>query len=259
VPNAPEATALIPDTTADNREFRELLGLIASLYQRDAVELAVDTVEVPTSDPIPTTNVHGQHLIEAARADFAFRSDGDKRLTLKQRQKTLALKVRSREAGSYEIQELTRRLRLAQGLDVYRIRSELLDDEKDDFGGPPNPMGDDTIFLNMRSTLEIMTFLSKGVCVPAKHVDSGEAPSVRDESGRPFDWTQVTAGLFVVHSGRKRPGEAEVAVRYRDHWFWVKRNDPVSRATLTTMELLISLQESDEKEAGPLLTLPVGG
>jgi hypothetical protein len=69
----------------------------------------------------------------------------------------------------------------------------------------------------------------------------------------------VTAGLFFVRSGSKRPREAEVAVRYRDHWFWIERKDVASRATLATLELLLSLQESSEEEAGPLLTLPVGG
>lgn len=260
VPNAPEATALIPTTTADNQAFREVIDLLTALYQRDGVELAIDTVEVSTSDPIPTVNVRGQNLIEAARADYVFRSQGSsERLTLKHRQKALALKVRPRELGSFEIQELARRLNLTPGLNAYRIRSELLDNDEDDFETLPSPLGEDTIFLNMRSTLEIMTFLSKGVCVPAKHVDSGEAPTLRDASGLPFNWTHVTAGLFAVQSGRKRPRDAEVSVHYRGHWFWIDRRDAVSRAALTTLELLLSLQESDEKEAGPLLTLPVGG
>jgi hypothetical protein len=82
---------------------------------------------------------------------------------------------------------------------------------------------------------------------------------IRDEVGRPFDWTAVTAGIFRVCSGPKRPRNAEVAVRYRDHWFWIDRADVASRATLTTLELIISLQESSDEEAGPLLTLPVGG
>ena len=32
-----------------------------------------------------------------------------------------------------------------------------------------------------------------------------------------------------------------------------------SRSVLAVLEILFSLQESDEKAAGPVLTLPVGG
>jgi hypothetical protein len=259
ITNAPQATELVPPAPADNTEFRELIGLISSLEQRDGVELAIDTIEVPTSDAIPTINVRGQNLYEAARGGYVFRAHGEQRFALKQRQKALALKVRSAESHSFEMEELTRRLNVAPGLETYRFRSELLDEESDDFSAVPNPLGEDTIYLNMRSTLEIMAFLSKGVCVPPEHVETGEAPTLRDATGCAFDWTSVTAGLFFVRSGSKRPREAEVAVRYRDHWFWIERKDVASRATLATLELLLSLQESSEEEAGPLLTLPVGG
>ena len=37
----------------------------------------------------------------------------------------------------------------------------------------PQRRGDDTIYMNLRSVLQIMTFLSKGVCVPDDHVISG--------------------------------------------------------------------------------------
>jgi hypothetical protein len=259
IANAPQATLLIPDKPADNEEFRELLGLLAALYQRDGVELAIETIEVAASDPIPKANVQGDDVILAAKDDFVFRSQADERLTLKQRRKSLALRFRPREIDSYEVQELSRRLRLTPGFPAYRIRSELLDDAEDDYGGLPNALGEDTIFLNMRSTLEIMTFLSKGVCVPPEHVANGEAPVLLDSTGRPFDWSGITRGLFAVRSGCKRPKSAEIAVQYRDQWFWIERSDVASRATLTTIELLLSLQESDDTDSGPLLTLPVGG
>lgn len=259
VSNAPQAVRLLPQSPADNAAFREVVDLVTQVYRRDGLELIVDTTEVPTSDPVLLPNVRGDHLLAAARSDYVYRAEGPERLTLKKRQKSLALRVRPHEIHSFEMNELARRLRLTPGLETYRLRSELLDDEEDDFETLPNPLGDDTIFLNMRSTLEIMTFLSKGVCVPPEHVASGVAPTLRDPAGRPFDWTRVTAGLFAVQSGTRRPKHAEVAVRYRDRWFWIDRQDVASRGTLTTLELLLSLQESGEEEAGPLLTLPVGG
>ena len=77
--------------------------------------------------------------------------------------------------------------------------------------------------------------------------------------GRPFDWTRVTAGHFFVASQKHRPRDAEVAVSYRGYWFFIPRQDVDSRSVLAVLEILLSLQESDAKAAGPVLTLPTGG
>ena len=50
-----------------------------------------------------------------------------------------------------------------------------------------------------------------------------------------------------------------MAVPYRDHWFYIAKNDVDSRSVLAILEILFALQESDEKTAGPVLTLPTGG
>ncbi|HMF35729.1 MAG TPA: hypothetical protein VKF17_03790 [Isosphaeraceae bacterium] len=78
-------------------------------------------------------------------------------------------------------------------------------------------------------------------------------------AGRPFDWTRVTAGNFVVHAQKHRPRAAEVAVPYRGYWFYIASDDVKSRAALAILEIVFGLQESDGKNVGPLLTLPVGG
>jgi hypothetical protein len=123
----------------------------------------------------------------------------------------------------------------------------------------PNPLGNDTIYMNLRSVLQVMTFLSKGVCVPDEHVASGVAPVTLDENGQPYDWTQVTAGNFIVHAQKRRPRDAEVAVPYRGYWFYIALNDVPSRAALAILEIVFALQESGDRSAGPLLTLPIGG
>jgi hypothetical protein len=51
----------------------------------------------------------------------------------------------------------------------------------------------------------------------------------------------------------------EVAVPYRGYWFYIARDDVNSRAVLAILEILFALQESDGKNVGPLLTLPLGG
>ena len=112
---------------------------------------------------------------------------------------------------------------------------------------------------NLRSVLQIMTFLSKGGCIPGEHVRSGIAPVTPGPDGGPFDWTGVTAGNFVVHAQKHRPRAAEVAVPYRGYWFYIASDDVKSRAALAILEIVFALQESDGKSVGPLLTLPLGG
>ncbi len=264
VSNAAEATAMIPKVPAENYQFRALAAQFDQLEQQGAIELAAQTLEGGTSDPLPAANVRGLDLIQAAQTGYAFRAAGNDQLLLKRRQKVLAVKVRPNMVRSPELESFARQLSLTPGLEMYPIRSELLDEEDEDddeLDVTPNPLGEDTIYFHMRSTLEIMTFLSKGVHVPPPHAESGEAPTVRDAQGCPFDWTDVTRGVFKVCSGTRRPPKsvAEVAVPYRDYWFWIDRRDAASRATLTTLELLISLQDTKEENSGPLLTLPVGG
>ena len=116
------------------------------------------------------------------------------------------------------MEEVARIFRLTPGLSQYRIKSELTEEANQRL---PSPLGNDTIYLNMRSVLQIMTFLSKGVCVPEEHVRSGIAPITPGPDGRPFDWTRVTAGNFVVHAQKHRPRDAEVAVPYRGYWFYI--------------------------------------
>ena len=139
---------------------------------------------------------------------------------------------------------MARIFRLTPGL------SHVPDQVGADRGGqpkPPEPAGRDTIYLNLRSVLQIMTFLSKGVCVPEEHVRSGVAPVTPGPDGRPFDWTRVTAGNFFVHSQKHRPRDAEVAVQYRGYWFYIASDDVNSRAALAILEILFALQESDAR------------
>lgn len=256
VPNAPRATVMTPRTPDDNAEFRRGLGVIAALQERDAIELAIATTETAdgASDPIPTGAIQGGDLLGAAKDGYVYRARGGDRVALLRRERGLVLHVRPRFVGSPEMLAMARVFRVTPGLRQYRIRSELADEG--DAG--PRPF-EDTIYLNMRSIMQVMIFMSKGVCVPAEHVATGEAPSTPGPGGRPYDWTRVTAGRFFVQSGPRRPKDAEVAVKYRGSWFWIARDDVHSRAALAILEVLFALQESEDKAPSPLLTLPLGG
>jgi hypothetical protein len=258
VQNAARATTLVPRTPDDNTLFLRGIQLLADIDDRGGAEIGFTTNEdaVSGSDPIPADKVQGSDLLNAAKDGYVFRSKLGDKMAVYKREKELTLKIRSPFTQSPEMAELASIFHLTPGLGRFKIDSELRPDAESSPLGMPG--AGDTIYLNLRSILQIMTFLSKGVCVPADHVTSGIAPMTPGSDGRPFDWTRVTAGHFFVASQKHRPRDAEVAVPYRGYWFYIPRNDVNSRSVLAVLEILFSLQESDDKTAGPVLTLPAG-
>jgi hypothetical protein len=194
--------------------------------------------------------------LNAARDGYVYRARGEEQVTLLKREKDLFLKIHPEYVDSPEMQEVRSIFQLAPGQSRYKLKSELTEEAVQKL---PRALGNDTIYLNMRSVLQMMTFLLKGVCVPDDHVRTGDAPVTPGPDGRPFDWTQVTAGQFVVHSQKHRPRNPEVAIQNRGYRFYISQHDINSRAILAILEMFFALQESDGKSAGPLLTLPVGG
>jgi hypothetical protein len=258
VSNASRATTLIPRVPDGNTEYLRGIRIMASLRERDATELAFGTNDdaADSSDPMAKSSVQGRDLLNAAKDGYVYRSSPENEVTLRKREKELYLRVRPAYVNSPEMKEVARIFHLTPGLGKYKIKSELKEEVDDK---PPNALGSDTIYLNLRSVLQVMTFLSKGVCVPDEHTAAGIAPITLDQDGQPYDWTQVTAGNFVVHAQKHRPRGAEVAVPYRGYWFYIAPNDVNSRAALAILEIVFALQESDGKAPGLLLTLPIGG
>jgi hypothetical protein len=253
VQNAIRGTILAPRTPDDNARFLRGVHLLADIDDRGGLEVGFATSEDirGASDPIPVSLVGGGDLLGAAKDGYVYRDKGDGRVVLYKRNRGLELKVRSPFNRSPEARELAEIFKLEFGRTRYKIESELEPDAKSE--ALP---GSDTLYLNLRSMLQIMTFMSKGVCVPVEHVRSGEAPTTRGPDGRPFDWTSITAGNFFVASQKHRPHNAEVAIPYRGYWFFIRKDDIDSRSALSVLEVLFSLQESDDVSSGPVLTLP---
>ena len=257
VSNAFRGTTLVPKVPDDNSSFVRGIRILSSLRDRDATELAFGTNDDSenSSDPIAKTSVKGRDVLDAAKDGYVYRTQKDDEFRLLKREKGLYLRIRPQYVHSPEMQEVARIFRLTPGLNRYRIKSELANEANEE---PLSPLGSETIYMNTRSVLQIMTFLSKGVCIPEEHVISGVAPTTPGPDGQPFDWTRITAGNFVVHFQKHRPRAAEVAVPYRGYWFYVAPNDVNSRAALAILEVVFALQESDGRSAGPMLTLPIG-
>ena len=265
VSNAVRGTTLNPTMPDDNSLFLRGVKLLAEVDDRGGVEIGFSTTEesAGASDSIASARVQGNDLLSAAKEGFVFREKGAGQMTLVKRERGLSLQIRSPFDRSPEMEEVARIFRMTPHLNRYRIESELQPDSE---SSPISRDGDlpevfpenKTIYLNLRSILQIMTFLSKGVCVPAEHVIGRIAPNTPGPDGRPFDWTGVTRGYFFVHSQKHKPKNAEVAVFYRGYWFSIPKDDVDSRAILAILEVLFSLQDTDDSKASPVLTLPAG-
>jgi hypothetical protein len=222
------------------------------------IGFSMSTSEDPKSgsDAISAERVQGADLLGAARDGFVYRAQPDGRMALYKREKELTMKIRTPFSNSAEMKEIGRIFHLTAGLNRFRIDSELQPGAES--SPPGEPERGDTMYLNLRSILQIMTFLSKGVRVPDEHNACGMAPVTPGPDGAPYDWTQVMDGNFAVSYQKHRPRDAEVAVQYRDYWFYIARDDVNSRAVLAVLEILFSLQDSDDKSSSPVLTLPAG-
>jgi len=114
---------------------------------------------------------------------------------------------------------------------------------------------DTELAMLTRSTLAIMVELAGQVRVPAAHVEEGRAmASLADEN----DADTEQRRLIDIHSSVDRPTDALVAVKYREHWFWVDDRDFRSKRSFAYLMLLFSLTESGGKEGLPLVTIPAG-
>ena len=262
VSNATRATTLVPKVPDNNVDYLRGIRLMASLRDRDATELGFGTDDQSddASDPMAKNSVKGRDLLSAAEGGYVYRADPDNQVTLLKREKGLYLRIRPPYVNSPEMKEIARIFHVTPGLSKYRLKSELNEELNQKL---PKPLGSDTLYLNLRSVLQIMTFLSKGVCVPEEHVSSGEfAPVTLDQTRPALRLDASNRRKFSPSTPRNLPAsrDAEVAVPYRGilvlHRFQRRELTGDARYLL---EIVFALQESGDRTAGPLLTLPIGG
>jgi hypothetical protein len=260
VQNAVHGTLLVPTVPDDNSRFLRGVNLLKDIDDRGGAEIGFSTNEDTSiaSDPIDKIQVEGKDLLAAARDGYVYRDKTEGTMTLYKRERGLSMKVRSPFNRSAEMDEFSRLFNVAPNRNRYKIVSELEPDAESSPGRPKPIVDRDTIYLNLRSILQIMTFMSKGVCVPEEHLRTHNAPTTLDANGRPFDWTSVTRGYFRIASQKNKPRDAEVAVKYRGYWFYIPKDDVESRSILAILEVLFSLQDADDSSASPILTLPAG-
>ncbi len=114
--------------------------------------------------------------------------------------------------------------------------------------------GGSEITLLTRSIMEILIELSSGVEVPAQHLTEGRA---RPLTGMPAEQgAQNAYPVARVLSGDSQPGDAYVAVRYRNHWFWIDDRDLASKRAFLFLKIFSSIAETGVAPQIPVLTIP---
>ena len=257
VSNAETGSGPTPRDPPEFAPFREGVSALQRLIDRKLATAHVEEVDDPVGDELPAGAGVLRDAVEAAKAGLEVkRTDGGWRVVRKKRQPTL--RVDDAAAADPDWGTVCRVFRLDPARTTFVVTSDKLDPF---LKGTP-PAGLDRLDLETRSLLQVLFFVAHGVEVPAEHAASGVAPQTVGPDGRPFDWDQVVGGLFKVRcsAGKKPPACAHVAVRYNGYWFYLDARDRDTKATFALLLEVSRLQLSGEKgDAGPVLTLPVGG
>jgi hypothetical protein len=207
--------------------------------------------------PLPAATIQARDVVEAAKSGFEFRPDADSRSwNLIRKIQQPVLRVDPAAAASPELRTLVDVFKLRRGLDKYDITQEALSPFPASY--PPEGVG--SLDLETRSMLQTLYFVSHGVDVPAEHLASGSARQTLDESGKPFNWSQITGGLFTVRHlpGPERPANARVAIPYRGYWFYIAEPDHDTKSTFSLLVEMSRLELATKTGVGPVLTLPIG-
>ncbi len=93
-----------------------------------------------------------------------------------------------------------------------------------------------------RSLLGIMFYLSQGVEIPNKDILDGKVTLTKKVNGDNFDWKEITGDLLIIKHGLKVPDDSEVAVFYRNYWFYINDSDLKSKSTFSLLSQVYSLQ-----------------
>jgi hypothetical protein len=114
--------------------------------------------------------------------------------------------------------------------------------------------GPDEVTVRVRSMLELMGFLARGVQIPPEHLEQDRAVRL---AGADQALT-AAAGPLRVASQEDPPEDAFVAIRHQGYWFFIRATDHQSKQAFGLLTNLFQMQAPQIQGAGPLLTVPTG-
>jgi hypothetical protein len=114
---------------------------------------------------------------------------------------------------------------------------------------------DKELAMLTRSILDILIDMGSFIAVPDAHVQERRVAPTADPEVGPGG---PIPSLVRILSGFEKPGDAFVAVPYRDHWYWIDDRDLPSKALFSFLMFVFTLVETGEKGAPPVVTIPAG-
>ena len=109
------------------------------------------------------------------------------------------------------------------------------------------------IALETRSMMQVLIDLASYIDVPDADVSEGRVYAL----SRTAEQLRMYPPLLRIHSGAASPSQTHVAVRYRDHWFWIDDRDVHSKLAFNFLLLAFFLTETGSEQAAPIVTIPV--
>jgi hypothetical protein len=257
VSNAQTASGPTPQAAPVFNDFRRGVQALQVLQDRGEIVFGMEERIETVGGPLPAATIQARDVVEAAKSGFEYRPDPDGRSwNLIRKTQQPVLRVDPAAAASPELRTLVDVFKLRRGLDKYDITQEALSPFPASY--PPEGVG--SLDLETRSMLQTLYFVSHGVDVPTEHLASGSARQTLDDSGKPFNWSQITGGLFTVRHfpGPERPANARVAIPYRGYWFYIAESDHDTKSTFSLLVEMSRLELATKTGVGPVLTLPIG-
>ena len=124
--------------------------------------------------------------------------------------------------------------------------------------GPEAERTSSVIQIETRSLIGVLFYLSQGIEVPKEDLKTGRVVLTQYPDGRPFSWNTLLGDLFHVYHKNSLPSDAVIAVKYRNHWFYIPDQDISTKSTFILLQQLFALEASKGKGVSPILTLPIG-
>lgn len=110
-------------------------------------------------------------------------------------------------------------------------------------------------YAQVRSVLELLNYLSKGVVVPPDHLKQHVARTTYDKNHKVFDWHVITRGQIKVLSSRMKPDNDYLSVRYHGYWFYIADDDFHTKETLNIVSVIMGIYQGDVKSVLPVFTV----
>ena len=255
IENAESGGGPVPEYPPEFAEFHMLTQLLEELRDANMIELTIEEQRDPVCATVPLDKPSLTEVIDAVSAGLELNSRASEEgYALSRKKKVLSLRVAATAEGDPRVAQLRRLLRLTPG----RLSYPLVPDAGNHIEALQTPNGMEEIHVATRSILDMMFLMSKGVRVPAKHVETGVAAMTCNFDGIAFDWAMVVGDLLSVCVSKHRPNSFAIALKYRDHWYYVADDDHASKRTLMLFSALFQARSAGAVADRPVLTLPVG-